>query len=574
MKKSYKKSFKVLSLIVVIIVVVILSLNFILSAFVRGAVNFELNKINSKSNSQIDINKIKINLFSRTLILKDISVKPDSSFFEKFKIGDTEKNILTELSISDLRLRGLNISEILMNRHFELHKIIVKDVSLIHFKRDKFVQPSSDGSQNMPINLDSIHIARFDNIDLSKIEVNLYKFKTINVNSEDTLLSYQGNRLEINGINLDSYSNSPGYFKFNNTNLILQLQRQRFDLKGGDYYVYFDKLDYRFGDSLIKVSNFMFKPSRSVNLIASSLKFAEEVFDVNVDEIYIHGFKLRKAMRNGILDIDSVVVNKLNVELFKDKNKPFNLKKRPLFLQQTLKKINQPIHINKIFVKNSYFKYSERQKNSKSLMVVEMPQMNAVIGFVTSIKDSLRSGKNLSIILKAKLMGVSNLNLNLVMPYNSRVDTFYYAGSLSTVKFKKFNSVLYPVSGIKFTAGTLNSIQFNVNASPKRAEGQMTMLYEGLQAEITKADVEEKNKALSWIANTVLPVSNPSKKGKLKVAKIEIERIEYKGLGNFVWKSVQSGLMNTIIPFSKQIKQEDDSKKTKKKSWFKRNKKD
>jgi hypothetical protein len=36
------------------------------------------------------------------------------------------------------------------------------------------------------------------------------------------------------------------------------------------------------------------------------------------------------------------------------------------------------------------------------------------------------------------------------------------------------------------------------------------------------------------------------------VGLIEAERIPYKGLGNFIWKGVQSGLVNSLNPVGKR----------------------
>ena len=75
------------------------------------------------------------------------------------------------------------------------------------------------------------------------------------------------------------------------------------------------------------------------------------------------------------------------------------------------------------------------------------------------------------------------------------------------------------------------------------------MLYSNIDANLI---IEKKEKkALSWIANSVIAESNPSAKGKLKVAFIEAERVPYKGFSNLLWKSVMSGMINTINPVGK-----------------------
>ena len=81
---------------------------------------------------------------------------------------------------------------------------------------------------------------------------------------------------------------------------------------------------------------------------------------------------------------------------------------------------------------------------------------------------------------------------------------------------------------------------------------------------------EKEKKGLTWIANSVMVKSNPSDKGKLKVALIEAERVPYKGFSNLLWKSVMSGMVNTINPVGKTVKREKKHNRNKeKKDWEK-----
>jgi hypothetical protein len=59
---------------------------------------------------------------------------------------------------------------------------------------------------------------------------------------------------------------------------------------------------------------------------------------------------------------------------------------------------------------------------------------------------------------------------------------------------------------------------------------------------------------MTWAANTAVRSQNPGKKGKLIIAHIDFERVMYKGFGNLIWKSVQSGLVNTVAPTGKHDK--------------------
>ena len=147
------------------------------------------------------------------------------------------------------------------------------------------------------------------------------------------------------------------------------------------------------------------------------------------------------------------------------------------------------------------------------------------------------------------------------MPYNSPDHTFYSSGhTKGTADFEKLNPTVYPAIGMKFKNGKLDGINFNFSGNSTRTKGELTMLYEDLEVELFKKN-DSENKTISWVANTFVKKSNPNKSGKTIVGQIDFERIKYKGIGNYLWKSIQSGIVNSMAPFGKHKKKEHTPKK-------------
>lgn len=48
--------------------------------------------------------------------------------------------------------------------------------------------------------------------------------------------------------------------------------------------------------------------------------------------------------------------------------------------------------------------------------------------------------------------------------------------------------------------------------------------------------------------------SNPGKSGKEREAILKFNRTIYKGIVNYIWKTIQTGLTNTIAPVGKTVK--------------------
>ena len=79
--------------------------------------------------------------------------------------------------------------------------------------------------------------------------------------------------------------------------------------------------------------------------------------------------------------------------------------------------------------------------------------------------------------------------------------------------------------------------------------------------------------ALSFLASSAIHSFNPKKNGRLRVAKVYYNRVPYKGAGNYMVKSVVSGVINSIQPLGKnqkQIKIKDKKNKSATKSQNKK----
>ena len=129
-----------------IIIILFFSINGILSVVISNIVNTQLDEINSQGKLKVTIGKINFNVFSSNLNLKNVRVKPDSLFFENFKQGHIEKASTSEFVLSDLKVQGFGIYNILVNKEIYARKIIAKGLQLSLYKSDKYLKKKTSDS--------------------------------------------------------------------------------------------------------------------------------------------------------------------------------------------------------------------------------------------------------------------------------------------------------------------------------------------------------------------------------------------------------------------------------------------
>lgn len=186
------------------------------------------------------------------------------------------------------------------------------------------------------------------------------------------------------------------------------------------------------------------------------------------------------------------------------------------------------------------------------MMKVPIDNLNAEITNITSIKELRQS--SLKVHATAILMNTGAVKLNAEFPLKDYHNTFYFSGSMGPAKMELFDSALFPVLGLKVLNGDLDQLTFSASANETESHGKMKLLYHNLEADVFKSNSTDENKFLSWTVNSFIHKSNPRKNREPREVVMRFERVEYKGLGNYFWKTLQNGLINTIAPGGKKVK--------------------
>ncbi len=560
-----KKAVYIIGGILVFLAILVMAANLIIGHIIGNKVREALDKQKEK-NYHIAIRTVRANILTGNINLKDLSITPDSLFLERLKKGDANKSSAVELTIPTLRFAGINLFEAISSQTIILRKILFKKAHLkmIFGKKPKIKPPIKEQTK---LDIDSIYIAGIDGIEIGSIFFDRCKLEIYDLVNDKVLLENNELEFEIKDFYLQELEGDQDYFSLHLENIKLDLKKEKFMIPGGNYSLFFGHIYFDLTESLLELEDMQFKTTyKDKYELARKLKYTSEIYDISVKRIKISSIDIRRLINTGELVIDSIDVEQLNLSILMDKRLPFNKERRPKLPNEALQSMKLPLYIGKMSLKDSYIKYQEKMESAKDLMTAILGSLDTQISFATSIKDSIKTGKSLIINMQAKFMENTPLTLNFVFPLNSRVDTFFYAGHLSSAKMNGFNKASLPALGLKFKKGDLKEINFNGSANATISKGTMVMLYSDMEAEFVKKKAAEKNKFMSWAANTVTYSSNPGKNNKLRTASMEFERVPYKGFGNFMWKTLQTGIMRTVIPSSKAQKSGSGSKVKKQKS--------
>lgn len=538
---SFNKKHKIAIAIVLSLALILLSGSVIISRIISQKV-VQILEDQNVENLHVSIEKTKFSLFDRSLVFNGVHISPNDSAMLKLQNNKLDKKSLHKISISRLKFKGIHLMPLLFSKHLNINKLIIDDPLYQHFTNDE--KDTSKGAKK-PLKLDSIRIEELKGFQLDIIKVTNLKVQVIDAINKDISFENKPLDFEVSGFKLEEIA--AYYFKLVPVEDVFEMTRIKVEFPKIKYLFSIDALKYNFGEDHLQISNLKYKPTVNKLTLANSYIYNTDVYDLNIKEIKIYAIDFEKILSNKGLFIDSIQLSQLNMEIYKDKRKPFDLNKRPKLPHEKLKTLKMPFLIHKISANDSELIYEEKLEHKDVLMKVTMKDLNINMFNVTSVKEYRNTP--LKIDLNTQLMGKANLNVDMLLPLADDQNTFFFSGYLGPSKMTSFDSAAIPALGLNVLNGQIENISFQGSANNFTSKGSMKMLYHDLEAEVFKKKTAEKNDFLSWSVKNLVHKSNPGNNGEVREATMKFERVMYKGFGNFLWKTLQNGIVNSIAPF-------------------------
>jgi hypothetical protein len=548
LKKKYKLGIAILLASVIILFVASLLISSLIS---KKIVDMLTNQ--KIENYHLSIDKTKFNLFDRSMVFNEILLSPSDSSMVKLKKNVSDLNELHKISISRFKLRGIQLFPLLLSKKLIISKLIIDDPLYQRFNNGKKIKSVE---KKKPIKLDSILIKDIGGFELDMIKVSNLKFQVINIVTDKITFENEPMSFELSGFKLEKVDIH--VFKLLPVDKIFEMSNIHMNFPDKKYGFSLGKLQYNFDDDQLLIKNLSYKPSINKAKLANSYRFNSDVYTIDLKELKIFKLDLKKIFQNEGLFMDSIQISQFSIDIYKDKRKPFDENKRPEFPHDLLKKMELPILIPKISIEDSQLFYEEKLEKKDASMKVTLNELNINIHNATSIKEYRE--ESLKIEMNSKFMNKVPLYVKMDLPLKDGHNTFFFSGKLGASPLKYYESILVPALGVKVLNGDLKSLTFQASANNYSSEGTMTMLYSDLEAEVRKQNNSEKRGFVSWSVNTLVHKSNPGNKGHERKVMMNFNRVSYKGFGNILWKTLQSGIVNTIAPFG-QTKEKADAKK-------------
>ncbi|NTV83539.1 MAG: hypothetical protein HGA23_04470, partial [Bacteroidales bacterium] len=373
-------------------------------------------------NHRIDYRRIRVNLISSLINVKDVRIYPDSSLVK-------DENLWMEVSVDLIKLTDFGIKDLLLHKTLRVGDfILLKPEVNVHMPLKVNRKTIDDVSE------DTVTVKKallLTNISLNRMIISGGSFRLI---QNDVLLASSDEiGLLAREINLvkNSQDEPVGYtygdVKITLSNIALHSET-------GFYEMSLDKFSIDKVDSTILLSGFKMKPKFDKKEFTTKLEFQTERFDVEIKSIEIGGIGYRRLLDGLPLQISKVLIDGVNADIFKDKNIPFDINKFPMFYNESFLKISIPLIIDTVSVTNSELLYNELADGRMEPGLIRLEQFNLQSYNLTNQPEADSIENVMKFYAQAMIMGEGPMNLELVMPLEGNLRQVECSGSVGAMQ--------------------------------------------------------------------------------------------------------------------------------------------
>ena len=534
-------------LIIFIVVSVILMSTSLINNYLEKTVTSKLNGLLGNQNNteyQLTMGSVSSSIFRSRLIIDSIHIYStlDTSHISAHKQ-------LFNVALDRLTFEGISFTELIFNKSILIDGIVYDNLRIMSTATD--LKSDSNTSKEPPT------MSYFIVDEINSIAVSKMTFINTVFNFEQQINTIQNNLIfhttplnfQMDDLSLKKANDGKFYLKDVEVDFNLDKGSVLFDKQ--NYKLSFDHFHASITDQFIKAENITIYPTLSEKLLADKFQYSQEIYHTSFDTLAITGVDLSSFLINKKFTSSSIDLSGFDVSIYKDKRKPQNKLKKIKLPISRLKQLTFPISIDHVNIRNSKITVREQIPHKDTIVQFYVNRINAQIN---NIKNYSNENLNLNMSLQGQLMGNAPVRLKMENSLSKKNNNMFWEGYVGSFKFHTLDKVLYPILGLKILSGELNKIDFKFESDDIQSKGEMTMLYKNLHASILKSNKSSENHFLSSIANGLIHKSNPNKRGKIKIVRMNFKRDEFKGLGSYLWKTIQNGIINTITPVRKRVR--------------------
>lgn len=525
-----KKFLIIVSIIFTSLILFAIAASFILPIFlespIKKAMIEEFDK-QTKQGYQLDVAVLNINILGRSISVDSISVEPDST-----------TPYVQRISAESITVDGIKWRSLIGKSFPDFKSITIIKPKVDILERDLYSEIFSGNSDN----------------DSSEAVEEITTFALTIKNGSGFISDADGNEIfsisdfsvEASKVDINSLLDGTELLFMDDlvvmgAGLTWQFQSELYDINIGNFS--FDKMGKAFS-----ITNMSLKPLQQKYAFSESKGYQLDRIDLKIPELFLKGLDLN-SLTVKHLDVDEIEINSAWMEVFRNKqiDRKEDEKIKPL-LNELANSFDLSIGIDNINISNATIIYDEHKPPSDSSASISFDDINATITNIRTVNHPQFSEDTLKIQVETLFMDSAPLTLDVSYPVFNENNSHTVKAELGRMDPHLVHKILAKSGFVRVETGIVESLKAEFEVKSDTSSGEVLLLYRDLKISFLEEDSGEQRfqeRLKDFVANT-FSIKSENTEEDPRVGKIQFERETNKSIFAYWWKSLLSGIKDTI----------------------------
>ena len=302
------------------------------------------------------------------------------------------------------------------------------------------------------------------------------------------------------------------------------------------YKIALKQITYSQTKKWIHLDSFQVSPTLNKIAFAKNIGHQADQFICTMPELEMNGVEIGQRFKPSFSSRHMAF--NFNLKVYRDKRFPLSLRRPRILPVRYLRQLAFALQIDSIRIDPSFISYEEFPEKGSETGTIFFNHLQA--GIYNLSNDSIR---DLHMNVTSRFMNAGDLQARFMFPLKSK-KPYTAEGALTNFSMPGINTMLLPVANIKIESGIMHEMKFQFHYDDFKSEGELEVNYSDLKVLSLRKDAQRStNKFMSFIMSALVRknVGDSDKKDK-RTGQIHWERDAQKGVLNYWWKSVLSGV--------------------------------
>ncbi|AFM04442.1 hypothetical protein Fleli_2059 [Bernardetia litoralis DSM 6794] len=497
---------------------------------------------NKKSPYRIEIDDVQVRLFPTKVTLEKIKVRTDSISAEE----SGQPN--AKIDVEKVVFKGASLWKYISNGEWHADRLTLQN-PIIDIK---YLADSTQGVSRAADTVANFVVAPLS-VGILEIQ-NLTGHYQYNFNS---IIELKKLDLEID----DARWLKPPTFRFSSDKV--QISFEQLNHKTADFVQMVDTLNgtlnavsfdtsyvdvLRFLDAKLLISAYSMAHKNGTNFKIAEIDYKDNLVkiknvelsqdldekrEIKAQQLEAHNLDWQ-ALQRQLIKADKILVFNPDISILKDRNRHGKPTTKKMPYQWKI-----GLAIDTLQIEKGNIVYSERAEGLDGIGSLAFDSLNMMALNFHNFEES----KPTKIKADMYFMKESRIEIEMDMPLNT--DTFEGSikGFCTQIEIPSLNKMLSPITRFEANKGVIKRAEFDAKINDGNATGVFYITYTDLEVTLLKKNSDKRRKFLSGLLNVVIDKNVEGKEGK-----INYQREHNDSLLRYVWRTIRSGLIASMLP--------------------------